>query len=1013
MSHELKQPKDVYSQHLQSINDIKFTRRQIDIISHLMRGVGAKLIAQRLDISYRTVETHIKNISQKLSLSGRHSIIDFFEKAGMEPFIRIHYQTLNQTLTTDAEVSNKLESFLQIAPIKNPLFLKFFNAKIFAVLTCLSIVVLFFISQVFTPKIDKELNQLRSSLLIPDSSTLLRRKDLINLIEHKFINQTGIKYAVIVGIAGAGKTTLARLYATQQKAKIVWEINAENPETLINEIENLAFSLCKTDEKRKELKNLSLIVKDEERNKKLVLFTRDLLKKQADWIIIYDNVESLSEIIKFLPLDEKAWGKGKVIITTRNGNMKNSHYFHGEKIISIDTLSRDQSLKLFSKSFFDKNPHELSVEIKKQVETFLKNIPNFPLDISLAASYLKITKTSFENFVQMIKRQNRYLERTMQEIIKDDGVYYPNTRASIISLTLNKLIKINHHYADLFLLISFLDSQNIPKSLLSRFKGKALVDNFIFDLNKYSLITVNSTEEISLHRSTHSILSFYMKSVLDLGKGKDLLEKIATVFKDHLAEIDDRESFIEMKKLKKHCKSFLINSSLLGNLSIALAQSHVGSVYMQLGNMQKAKKLLEKSIISYQKIAYENNPWYAKVLGRLGNIYRNEGKLIKCEEFLKKSLLIYSKNSYEKHVDYALVLGRLANLYRDQGHYKKAEQLLEKSLIIYKNNSYENHPLYARTLSWMGIIQKELGNFKKAETTLEECFSVYKHLHNESHPWIAWTLGCIASIHHKKGDYKKARQLLEKSLAIYLHNKYEEHEWTALMTSNLGSVFSDLGLLTKSKQLLEKSISIFKKRSFENNVWYAQALASYGKTLMELGLHHDAKMQLEKSISIYRENYAKDHPEINITLSNLGRVYAHLGEYTIAKDIILKSYKKCIGSFHPNHINIATPALNFAVYYVTKKDYCAAKKWVNEALIIFQKYKHPGQYLCFELLADIYWNEVKNISSPKEKYKMYIEIISNLQNSYDLAQTFLPAESLYLKRLASKKFQATEEYLAG
>ena len=51
------------------------------------------------------------------------------------------------------------------------------------------------------------------------------------------------------------------------------------------------------------------------------------------------------------------------------------------------------------------------------------------------------------------------------------------------------------------------DSQNIPKDLLSTLKNDVIVDDFIYHLKKYSLITnkssINSSQAISIHRSTH------------------------------------------------------------------------------------------------------------------------------------------------------------------------------------------------------------------------------------------------------------------------------------------------------------------------------------------------------------------------------------------------------------------------------------------------------------------------------------------------------------------------------
>ena len=75
-------PRVFYKEHLETINGINFTQREIDIIAFTLTRRSSKTIAPLLSISPRTVENHISNIMMKLECNSREAIIDFIEKSG-------------------------------------------------------------------------------------------------------------------------------------------------------------------------------------------------------------------------------------------------------------------------------------------------------------------------------------------------------------------------------------------------------------------------------------------------------------------------------------------------------------------------------------------------------------------------------------------------------------------------------------------------------------------------------------------------------------------------------------------------------------------------------------------------------------------------------------------------------------------------------------------------------------------------------------------------------------------
>lgn len=104
---------ELYKSYLYEINGIKFTSREIDIISCVVHNRGNKKIAALLSIAHRTVDTHVYNVISKINKSSREDIIDFVEKSGKIPYIKKYYlcllieSTFNKKLLSIAKTINK------------------------------------------------------------------------------------------------------------------------------------------------------------------------------------------------------------------------------------------------------------------------------------------------------------------------------------------------------------------------------------------------------------------------------------------------------------------------------------------------------------------------------------------------------------------------------------------------------------------------------------------------------------------------------------------------------------------------------------------------------------------------------------------------------------------------------------------------------------------------------------------------------------------------------------------
>ena len=107
----------LYNEYLTEIKEIRFTFREIDVISCILHNRGEKKIAAILSISPKTVSAHVYNIMTKLSCNSKDQIIDFIEKSGKSGHFREYYLHLLYKSNFE-KILHKIATKLRLVKIK-------------------------------------------------------------------------------------------------------------------------------------------------------------------------------------------------------------------------------------------------------------------------------------------------------------------------------------------------------------------------------------------------------------------------------------------------------------------------------------------------------------------------------------------------------------------------------------------------------------------------------------------------------------------------------------------------------------------------------------------------------------------------------------------------------------------------------------------------------------------------------------------------------------------------------
>ena len=425
------------------------------------------------------------------------------------------------------------------------------------------------------------------------------------------------------GLGGIGKTQLAVEYAYRYNlsyAAVFW-IGAENVETILNSFGSLAECL-------------QLPQRQGADQEQIVAAVQRWLNTHSQWLLIWDNVEDLALVQRFLP----GTRAGAILITTRRQALGTL-----AQRIELPSLTLEEGLLLLLR-----RARVLSPEAKReQLEDIQKKrhseyqaakelvaaMDGLPLALDQAGAYLEETLCSVADYLKLFETRQEQLLSRRGEVAGE----HPASVVATWSLSFEKVEQASVAAADLLRLCAFLHSDAIPEEILLQGvrskdlqQGAEADDGFqlreaMRTASAYSLLRCQVEERTySMHRLVQAVL----RGSMDAHLVQQWMERTVHVLHAVLPEVE-YSAWRQYERLVSHalvCASYPVHCEQR-HLELADLLFKAASYLSERAQYAEAEPLFQQVLHMRLQALGEEHPNVARSLFRLGHALLEAGEV--------------------------------------------------------------------------------------------------------------------------------------------------------------------------------------------------------------------------------------------------------------------------------------------------------------------------------------------------------------------------------------------------
>ena len=604
----------------------------------------------------------------------------------------------------------------------------------------------------------------------------------------------GSGVAALHGLAGTGKSSVAREYAQRNQGRysVVWKIDAQAEFGIIDGLVGLGAQLVP-----------GLAEVQDRRAAALQVVATVLSGFEKPVLLVFDNLEDEGLVSIWRPHG------AQVLVTSRNAAW-------GESVAAVHLAMWPPSDAIAYLARKSRRDDTLAAEFQALAEI----LDRLPLALSHAATYLKRYQTvRIQRYIERIEHHlanapkgaqgEKAVFATFQEAIAKAEQEAPGS-ASVAcfaafcapdAIPEELLQQSIDAYPDLQPCLRGGEKQ--ARSLRATIGEQGSLEEALGELDRLSLITFSpKTRTFAVHRLVQSAA----RALVADDKQSWVLSAVAAA---NYAFPNIEFNTWGTPRLLPHALMALsrFDADLAGLLVSSLASKSGHYLYVRAA-FAEAEPLMRRSLAIDEASHGPEHLDVATSLNNLATLLSNTNRLEEAERLYRRALKIDEGSYGPEHQDVARDLNNLAELLRAINRFSEAEPLYRRALAIDESIFGHEHPIVATCLNNLALLLGATNRLEEAERLYRRALVIDEGSYGSWHPDVARDINNLAEVLRATNRFGEAEPLYRRALAIDEGSFGPEHPTVAVFLNNLALLLAATNRMEEAEPLYRRALTV-------------------------------------------------------------------------------------------------------------------------------------------------------------------------------------------------------------